>query len=216
MSPFKNFLGIETMVKFKKLFFGDDSPNIVENSINTENVTIGIKYRTRSKPPIIGKNALIRSNSIVYNDVEIGDNFKTGHAVTIREKTTIGDDVLIGTNTVIEGHCTIGNNVSIQSNVYIPTNTIIEDYVFIGPCACFTNDKYPIRVDFNLKGPVIKRGASIGANSTFLSNIEVGEGSMVAAGAIVTMDVPDYFLAIGAPARIKPLPKHLKKLNMIN
>ncbi len=148
--------------------------------------------------------------------MEIGNNFRTGHGVTIREKTIIGDNVLIGTNSIIEGHSTIGNNVSIQSNVYIPTNTIIEDYVFIGPCACFTNDKYPIRVDFELKGPIIKKGASIGANSTFLSNIEIGEGAMVAAGAIVTMDVPDYFLAIGAPARIKPFPKYLKKLNDIN
>ncbi len=188
----------------------------MKNHINSENITIGLNYKKRSKTPIIGKNALIRSNSIIYNDVEIGNNFKTGHGITIREKTTIGDNVLVGTNTIIEGHSSIGNDVSIQSNVYIPTNTIIEDYVFIGPCACFTNDKYPIRVDFNLKGPVIKRGASIGANSTFLSNIEIGEGAMVAAGAIVTMDVPDYFLAIGAPARIKPLPKHLKKLNKIN
>ena len=215
MPLFKNILGTENMAKFRSLFFGENSPNKVEESTNSENITIGLKYKMRSKPPIIGKNALIRSNSIIYNDVEIGNNFKTGHGVTIREKTTIGDNVLVGTNTIIEGHSSIGNNVSIQSNVYIPTNTIIEDYVFIGPCACFTNDKYPIRVDFNLKGPVIKRGASIGANSTFLSNIEIGEGAMVAAGAIVTMDVPDYFLAIGAPARIKPLPKHLKKLNKI-
>ena len=169
----------------------------------------------RSKPPLIGKNSIIRSNSIIYNDVEIGDNFRTGHGVTIREKTKIGDNVLVGTNSIIEGHCSIGDNVSIQSNVYIPTNTIIEDYVFIGPCACFTNDKYPIRVDFNLKGPVIKKGASIGANSTFLSSVEIGEGAMVAAGAIVTHDVPSFFLAIGAPAKIKPLPKHLKTLNKI-
>ena len=215
VSALKNILGNMNMSKFKNLFFGENSPTI-ENSKNPENVTIGLKYKMRSKPPIIGKNALIRSNSIIYNDVEIGNNFKTGHAVTIREKTTIGDDVLVGTNSVIEGHCSIGNNVSIQSNVYIPTNTIIEDYVFIGPCACFTNDKYPIRVNFDLKGPIIKKGASIGANSTFLSNIEIGEGAMVAAGAIVTMDVPEFFLAIGAPARIKPLPRHLKKLNRIN
>jgi acetyltransferase-like isoleucine patch superfamily enzyme len=218
MPLFKNFLGSGNMAKFRSLFFGEDtqnSPNTLKESIPTENVKIGLKYKRGSKNPKIGKNALIRSNSIVYNDVEIGDNFKTGHGVIIREKTTIGNDVLVGTNTVIEGHSIIGNNVSIQSNVYIPTNSIIEDYVFIGPCACFTNDKYPIRVDFDLKGPVIKRGASIGANSTFLSNIEIGEGAMIAAGAIVTMDVPDYFLAIGAPARIKPLPKHLKKLNKI-
>ena len=218
MPLFKNFLGSENMAKFRSLFFGEDSHNspiTLEDSTQTENVRIGLKYKMGSKNPMIGKNALIRSNSIIYNDVKIGNNFKTGHGVIIREKTTIGDNVLIGTNTVIEGHITIGNNVSIQSNVYIPTNSIIEDYVFIGPCACFTNDKYPIRVDFDLKGPVIKRGASIGANSTFLSNIEIGEGAMIAAGAIVTMDVPDYFLAIGAPAKIKPLPKHLKKLNKI-
>jgi acetyltransferase-like isoleucine patch superfamily enzyme len=216
MPLFKNFLGTGNMAKFRSLLFRDDTANIDELSLPDDNVTIGVKYKMRSKPPILGKNPLIRSNSIIYNDVEIGDNFKTGHGVTIREKTDIGDNVLIGTNTVIEGHCSIGNDVSIQSNVYIPTNTIIEDYVFIGPCACFTNDKYPIRVDFDLKGPIIKKGASIGANSTFLSNIEIGEGAMVAAGAIVTMDVPEYFLAIGAPARIKPLPKFLKKLNKIN
>ena len=214
MPLLKNILGTRNMAKFRSLFFGENSnvveESLIKDSINPENVTIGLKYKMRSKTPIIGKNALIRSNSIIYNDVEIGKNLKTGHGVTIREKTYIGDNVLVGTNTIIEGHCSIGNNVSIQSNVYIPTNTIIEDYVFIGPCACFTNDKYPIRVDFDLKGPVIKRGASIGANSTFLSNIEIGEGAMVAAGAIVTMDVPEYFLAIGAPARIKPLPKTLK------
>lgn len=203
------------MVRFKNLFFGNDNAETISESIKSENISIGIKYKRGSKIPKIGKNAIIRSNSIIYNDVEIGDNFITGHGVTIREKTNIGNDVLVGTNTIIEGDCYIGNNVSIQSNVYIPTNTVIEDHVFIGPCACFTNDKYPIRIDFELKGPIIKKGASIGANSTFLSNIEVGEGAMVAAGAIVTMDVPDYFLAIGAPARIKPLPKKLKKLNKI-
>jgi len=138
--------------------------------------------------------------------VEIGNNFKTGHGVTIREKTIIGNDVLIGTNTIIEGHSSIGNNVSIQSNVYIPTNTIIEDNVFIGPCACFTNDKYPIRVDFELKGPIIKRGASIGANSTFLSNIEIGEGAMVAAGAIVTMDCTRIFLSDWSSSKDKTTP----------
>ena len=215
MFSFKNLLGTLKMVKFRNLFFGEDRVDDVSESIQSENISIGIKYKRGSKPPKIGKNSIIRSNSIIYDDVEIGNNFISGHGVTIREKTNIGDNVLVGTNSVIEGHCDIGNNVSIQSNVYIPTNTVIEDHVFVGPCACFTNDKYPIRIDFDLKGPTIRKGASIGANSTFLSNIEVGEGAMVAAGAIVTMDIPDYFLAIGAPARIKPLPKKLKKLNKI-
>ncbi|MGC9516936.1 MAG: acyltransferase [Methanomicrobiales archaeon] len=204
------------MPSFREFFFKNETNKIPVRTEVVDNVDIGVKYRKGSKSPLIGKNPLIRSNTIIYDDVRIGDNFKTGHNVIVREKTNIGNDVLIGTNSVIEGHCHIGNNVSIQSNVYIPTNVLIEDNVFIGPCACFTNDKYPIRVDYRLKGPIIRRGASIGANSTFLSNVEVGEGAMVAAGAIVTRSVPPWYLAIGAPARIKPLPPYLKVPNKID
>lgn len=178
-----------------------------------DNIKFGVAYSPNSKHPVIGSNYTIRSNSIIYNDVIIGDNFRTGHNVVIRENTNIGDDVLIGTNTVIEGDVIIGNDVSIQSNVYIPTNSVIEDNVFIGPCACFTNDKYPVRINYDLQGPKIRRGASIGGNTTFLSNVEVGEGAIVAAGAIVIHSVPPFYLAIGTPARIKPLPDHLKVPN---
>lgn len=215
MPPFRNFLGSGNESRVKSLLSGSDNLDLPESSKIQDNVTIGLKYKMRSKPPIIGANAFIRSNTIIYDDVEIGEKFKTGHGVVIREKTLIGDNVLIGTNSVIEGKCTIGSNVSIQSNVYIPIKTTIEDYVFIGPCACLTNDKYPIRIDFDLKGPIIRKGASIGANSTFLSGVEIGEGAMIAAGAIVTHDVPPYYLAIGSPARIKPLPKHLRTVNKI-
>ncbi len=178
-----------------------------------QNIQFGVEYSPNSRPPVIGRNHTIRSNSIIYNDVVIGDNFRTGHNVVIRENTNIGDDVLIGTNTVIEGDVIIGNDVSIQSNVYIPTNSVIEDNVFIGPCACFTNDKYPVRINYELRGPKVRRGASIGGNTTFLSNVEIGEGAIVAAGAIVIHSVPPFYLAIGTPARIKPLPDHLKVPN---
>lgn len=163
----------------------------------------------------IGENAVIRSNSTIYCDVVIGDDFRTGHNILVRENTNIGNKVLIGTNVVADGSITIGNNVSIQSNAYIPTNTIIEDNVFIGPCAVLTNDKYPIRKKYELKGPVLRNGASIGANSTILPGIEIGEGAMVAAGALVTRDVPPWKLAIGAPAKIIDLPDELHTINRI-
>lgn len=186
------------------------NPNLIRDGIK-----IGVNYKMMSKKPIIGRNPLLRTNTVIYNDVVIGDDFKTGHNVVIREHTTIGDDVLIGTNTIIEGNVEIGNNVSIQSNVYIPKNSIIEDNVFIGPCTCFTNDRYPIRVEYDLKGPMLRKGCSVGGNSTFLSNIEVGEGAIVAAGAVVTRSVPSFYLAIGTPAKIKPLPQSLRVPNMI-
>lgn len=204
------------MVKFLG-GLGDNRVKNVETPtfLPEDNIRFGVEYSPDSRPPVIGRNHTIRSNSIIYNDVVIGDNFRTGHNVVIRENTNIGDDVLIGTNTVIEGDVIIGNDVSIQSNVYIPTNSVIEDNVFIGPCACFINDKYPVRINYELQGPKIRRGASIGGNTTFLSNVEIGEGSIVAAGAIVIHSVPPFYLAIGTPARIKPLPDHLKVPNKL-
>jgi acetyltransferase-like isoleucine patch superfamily enzyme len=163
----------------------------------------------------IGNNAVIRSNSTIYCDVNIGDNLRTGHNVMVREMTSVGDSVLIGTNTVIDGYTIIGNNVSIQGNVYMPTNTVVEDNVFLGPCSVLTNDKYPIRVKHELQGPIIRKGASIGANSTILPGVEIGEGAMVGAGALVTRDVSPWKLAIGAPVRIVELPEHLKTYNRI-
>ncbi len=163
----------------------------------------------------IGDNAMVRSNSTFYCDVTIGDGLKTGHNVMVREMTSVGDNVLIGTNTVIDGHVSIGSNVSIQSNVYIPTNTVVEDNVFLGPCSVLANDKYPIRVQYDLKGPVLRKGASVGANATILPGVEVGEGAMVGAGALVTRDVPSWKLAIGSPAKVVELPEKLRNYNRI-
>jgi acetyltransferase-like isoleucine patch superfamily enzyme len=159
----------------------------------------------------IGKNAVIRSGTILYCDVLIGDDFQTGHNVMIREKTSIGDRVAVGTGTVIEGHTVIGSNVSIQSMGFIPMDTRIGDHVFIGPNAVLTNDRYPPTRIGGLKGPEIKNGAAIGANTTILPGVCIGEGALVAAGSVVTRDVPDHMLAIGTPARLRPLPSAMNE-----
>lgn len=149
---------------------------------------------------VIGDRARIRSGSVIYSDVVVGNDFKTGHHVLVREKTVIGDRVLVGTNSVIDGHCTVGSNVSIQTGVYITAYTTIEDDVFLGPCAVTTNDKY-MQVGASLRGPTIKKGARIGANSTILPGIVIGEGAVVGSGAVVTHDVPPYTTVAGNPAR---------------
>ncbi len=164
----------------------------------------------------IQANALIRSGTIIYCKVNIGKNFRSGHRVLIREKTVIGENVLIGSNVIIEGHVNIGNNVSIQSNVYIPTNSVIADFVFIGPNAVLSNDKYPpMRKITKMNGPVLNRGVSVGANATILPGVEIGEGSMVAAGAVVVKNVPPWTLAVGVPARCTDLPRDTKVINKL-
>ena len=187
---------------------------IGENAQVFEPVTIGFPSRenigkTGFSGTTIGHHAVLRSGTIIYCDVIIGDNFQSGHNTLIREKTRIGDRTAIGTATIIDGNTRIGNDVSLQSMVYIPTNTIIGDHVFIGPNAVLTNDRYP--PSGSLTGPVIKTGAAIGANATIIPGVCIGEGAFIAAGSIVTRDVPDHMMAIGTPARIKELPKEMLK-----
>ena len=124
--------------------------------------------------------------------------------------TEIGDDVLVGTKSVIDGRSELGSRVSMQTGVYVPTHTTIGDDVFLGPHAVLTNDPYPLRTDEEIVGPTIEDGVSVGANATILPDVTVGERSFVAAGAVVTEDVPSDCLAVGAPASVQELPPELQ------
>lgn len=185
------------------------------NCVFHENVILGYSYRKDCKPLIIGDHAVIRSGTIIYGDVEIGDHFKTGHGALIREKTLIGSHIVIGTHAVIDGQVIIGNKVKIESHVYIPTHMTIGNQVFIGPNAVFTNDKYPLRLREKYRpiGATLADNVTIGANATILPGVHIGVGAMIAAGAVVTKDVPPWCLAIGNPAKIVDLPEQLKEEN---
>lgn len=179
-------------------------------------VTIGFPSRERMGSDdfpgaVIGKNATLRSGTIIYCDVTIGDDFQTGHNVLVREKTTIGNRVAIGTAAIIEGNAVIGDDVRLQSMVYIPTDTRIGSGVFIGPNTVLTNDRYPPSGRIPLEGPVLEDGAIIGANVTIVPGVTIGEGAFVAAGAVVTKDVPPRMLAVGTPARFRPLPPEVER-----
>lgn len=176
-----------------------------------EPVTLGFPSRefldTDDYPgTTMGANATLRPGTVIYCEVEIGDDFQTGHNVLVREQTRIGDRVALGTGAICEGRTVIGSDVSIQSMAFIPTNTVIGDRVFLGPHVVLTNDRYPPTGIGGLAGPVIEDGAAIGANATVLPGVRIGAGALVAAAAIVTRDVPPGMLAIGVPARIRDKP----------
>lgn len=189
--------------------------SIGEGSRIFPHVTLGFPSRERmgqERYPgtTLGRNALLRSGTVIYCDVEIGDDFQCGHGVLIRERTSIGNGTSIGSMSVIEGYTSIGSGVRIQSMVFIPAHTTIGDRVFIGPHAVLLNDRYPPRGRPSLQGPCIKEDAVIGGNSTLLPGITVCEAAVIAAGAVVTRDVPPCTLAIGVPARIRPLPEEMR------
>ena len=178
---------------------------------------IGQTYPGWSKPAEVGANCLIRTGSIIYADTVIGPGTVTGARVFVREHTKIGSQCVIGTGTIIDGHVDMGDDVIVQSAVYIPSHVRIGNRVFLGPCAVLTNDRTPLRrrAEYVPEGPIIEDDVSIGANSTILPAVTIGEGAMVAAGAVVTRDVPAWSLAVGVPAMIQDLPERLRERNTV-
>ena len=187
-----------------------------ENCQFQPNTVLGMRYREDCKPFRIGKNGCIRSGSVIYGDVRAGDFFQTGHNVLVREHTVFGNHIVVGTNTVIDGYVVIGDFVKIESNCYIPTHVTIGSRVFIGPGVVLTNDKYPLkkRNAYKPKGPTIEDGVTLGAGAIVCPGLVIGRCSFVAAGAVVTKDVPPMSLVKGVPGVFMPLPEKLRELNV--
>lgn len=158
--------------------------------------------RASDAPLLLGSGARLRSGTVLYAGSEIGERFQTGHHVIVREETRIGDDVSVWSNTVIDYGCVIGSRTKIHCNCYVAQFTVMEDDVFLAPGVTIANDLFPGDADSAdaMAGPYIQAGAQIGVNATILPYVTIGAGSLVAAGAVVTKDVPAGVVVRGCPA----------------
>ena len=147
----------------------------------------------------IGNDCVIRSETIIYGENVIGDNFQTGHRVTIREKSKIGDHVRIGTLSDIQGDCVIGNYVNLHSNVHIGQKSTLKNYVWIFPYVVLTNDPNP--PSEQLLGVTVEEFAIIATGSVVLPGKVIGKDSLVGAGAVVNKDVAEGKVVVGNPIR---------------
>jgi UDP-2-acetamido-3-amino-2,3-dideoxy-glucuronate N-acetyltransferase len=147
----------------------------------------------------------VHESSYVDEPCEIGVGTKVWHFSHVMKNCRIGERCNIGQNVVISPDVTIGNNVKIQNNVSVYTGCILEDDVFCGPSMVFTNVMNPrshVSRKDEYKTTLVKRGASLGANSTVVCGTTVGQYAFAGAGAVITRDVPDYALVVGNPARV--------------
>lgn len=148
----------------------------------------------------------VHPSSYVDDNVTIGPGTKVWHFSHIQSGSVIGGKCSIGQNVNIGNHVRIGNHVKIQNNVSVYEGVELEDYVFCGPSMVFTNvmdprSKYPQRGGEFYRRTLVRTGASIGANATIVCGHTIGRHAFIAAGAVVTKDVPDYALMKGVPAR---------------
>lgn len=148
----------------------------------------------------------VHESSYIDEGVEIGEETKIWYFCHIQAGAIIGKRCSLGQNVNISNGVHVGNDVKIQNNVSLYEGVEIEDGVFLGPSCVFTNDltpraRYP-KGHENYKKTLVQEGASIGANATIVCGHTIGRYAMVAAGAVVTKDVPEYALVAGVPAKI--------------
>ncbi|MET3566424.1 acetyltransferase-like isoleucine patch superfamily enzyme [Leifsonia sp. 563] len=141
----------------------------------------------------------------------VGDGTKIWDLAQVRENATIGEDCIVGRGAYIGSGVSIGSNCKIQNQALVYEPAVLEDGVFIGPAVVLTNDTFPRAVnpdgtlksaaDWEQVGVVVRSGASIGARAVCIAPVVIGSWATVAAGAVVTRDVPDFALVAGVPAR---------------
>lgn len=151
------------------------------------------------------KNFFVHESSFVDDDVEIGEGTKIWFFCHIQKGARIGKNCSLGQNVNVSNNVKIGNGVKIQNNVAVYEGVELEDYVFCGPSCVFTNDltpraRYP-KGSAGYKKTIVKHDASIGANATIVCGHTIGEYALIAAGAVVTKNVPSHALMAGIPAK---------------
>ncbi len=172
--------------------------------------TISPPPGARQAPP--GDAPFIHPTAEVSASAHIGPRTRIWHHAQVREKAVIGAECIIGKGVYIGAGVRVGHRVKVQNYALVYEGVTLEDGVFVGPHACLTNDRHPRAVtpdgtlqtaaDWEIQPIHVGRGASIGAHATVIAGVTIGEWAMVAAGAVVTRDVPPHALVMGVPARV--------------
>lgn len=152
----------------------------------------------------LGARVSVGTGAVVFAGASIGAEAILGDQSFVRERTSIGERSVIGRGSVVDNDVQIGDRVRVQTNVYLTAFTVVEDDVFVGPGALTTNDDTMARhpPDMPIRGALLRRACRIGGGVALTPGVEIGEEAFVAAGSVVTRDVPARAVVMGVPARV--------------
>ncbi len=155
-------------------------------------------------PLEIADGAVVCCGAIVFAGARLGQGAIVGDQAYVRERAEIGPGAVIGRGSTVDNDVRIGARAKIQTDVYVTAYSVVEDDVFVGPGVCMTNDSTMSRHDksYALRGPVLRRACRVGGGVVLTPGVEIGEEAFVAAGAVVTKDVPTRAVVMGVPARV--------------
>ena len=174
----------------------------------------------------VGRDCILRANTVVYEDVVIGDRVQTAHNVVIREGARVGDGCVFGSGAVVLDHAVLGRNVRVMEQALVCEGAVVGNDVFIAPQVSSTRGRHMLGAfvaagrmtveeademerryaDPNEPSVVIGDDVRVGANSVLLAGVRLGRGVVIAAGSVVSNDVPENHMVIGNPGRIVPVP----------
>jgi UDP-3-O-[3-hydroxymyristoyl] glucosamine N-acyltransferase len=167
---------------------------------------------TQQLPPArLGDGVLAGTGATIYRGASLGRAILVADQATVRERVSVGDFTIVGRGVVIENDCEVGRYCKLETECYITAYSRLEDRVFVAPQVTTSNDRFIGRTEERFKhfqGVTVKRGGRIGAGAVILPGLTIGEDGLVAAGSVLTRDVPPRMIFLGSPARpFRPVPE---------
>ena len=171
----------------------------------------------------VGADSIVGANAVLYTNSTFGERVLIGDLASIREGCEVGDRAVLGRGVMVLYNCRIGPFARVQDQAHLVGDMLVEEHVFVGMEVVTTNDNDVYLTRFGIPtegltdggrgGPILRRFAAVGSGATILPGVVVGEGALVAAGAVVTKDVPAWTIVAGVPARVmRPVPEEWRQL----